>query len=628
MLARTLFIWNFFAADLARASGIGVHFLLAVQDEQPTPWKTPPACKDATMETTLNVGAGVASQLKLARFSDELCGEVDAQDTLGDEQPEIRLFSSSAECVPSKSICDERSGFELRNSIALARDFLLSQQRSNGSWSSAGTRSAAMSARLLLLLKYLGADDGQRAECLADEMLGCQLSEGGWAADSSGAFDLSTSVLCYAAIKLRGGPRMLRSLAKSRRAIGERGGATRANNEVKSWLALLGQCELVPDQQAWLPQIEGTAIQDVNPLYGVGELFIGTVASDCDAELPFTRLTTEAELVWKRLALELFAADIASKEIAKVEAEIEQLIDGEEACLSVDNELFETAASVSGLLESATPAESTALSLGVEQLLETIEDETFESLSTQSQTAALSALARYRMENENLASLPPMLRCEDFQTIHQRMVPSEGRIENACQSIVSRLEARCSQLEQSSTQELASVLEAVAKWGGTSPLSGCDAIPSELMSRQSPSGAWVGNDGEVCIVVTSQVLSALCVACVDADSETVLAGVNWLLAEQGLGGSWSQQIGMTTAAVAALAATGFATDESCEAAVGWLMDCQLDSGGWSPGDCECDMGVSAAVLSALSQAAVNDTINPSREEPVCLRLAMTGTIAS
>lgn len=577
------------------------------------------------MDATLTTGAGAASRLKLARFLDYDSNE----DTSADERPTLRLFSADVSSVPSAYICDDRAGFGLRHAIALGRDDLLAEQQANGSWLAFDKTCPAILARLLLMLKYLHATDTEQEEFLAEEILSQQLPDGGWAIASSSAVDLSASLLCYAALKLHYGRRVICELANSRQVICELGGAAYADRESRQWLTLFGQSAGTGELD-WLPALDASAVSKVNPLNGIGELLVPD-ARKTEGETD-NQPTSAAELLWKRLALESFAADIAGEEIAVLDAEIQQLLAGEGQQTHSNATLASTANAVRALIESGTAVHDSAVGRAISLLVEAGEGGSFNTLSTSQLSSILVAMAKVRSVGAESAGLPPMLRLTESGYRDQRQHAEKERIETIRQHLIEMLALRCSEVEACDTCDLVNVLEALKSWEGDASPIDLDAIVQHLISRQTACGNWNGRETSDDVRLTAQVLKALASGGVDVESDAVLAGVNWLLANQHDCGSWNGDVLVTASAIAALAATGFATDEASELAVGWLMDAQLDTGGWSSSDCNepsqnSEMMTTAAVLASLCQAAVNDSVNPSREESVCLRLAMTGTMA-
>jgi squalene-hopene/tetraprenyl-beta-curcumene cyclase len=129
----------------------------------------------------------------------------------------------------------------VRAAIVRARQLLLSEQRSDGSWRSVQTGDASLASQLVLLLAYLGQEDSELVEQSAAAILDQQVVSGGWSLVRGGPVDLSTSVQAYFALKLSGMEPSDERLRRAREVIRKLGGADCANAVTRFFLALLGQ---------------------------------------------------------------------------------------------------------------------------------------------------------------------------------------------------------------------------------------------------------------------------------------------------------------------------------------------------------------------------------------------------
>jgi squalene-hopene/tetraprenyl-beta-curcumene cyclase len=129
----------------------------------------------------------------------------------------------------------------VRAAIVRARQHLLSEQRSDGSWRGVQTADASLASQLILLLTYVGQEDSELVDQSAAAILDEQLASGGWSLVPGGPVDLSTSVQAYFALKLSGLEPSDDRLRRAREVIRQLGGADAADAATRFFLALLGQ---------------------------------------------------------------------------------------------------------------------------------------------------------------------------------------------------------------------------------------------------------------------------------------------------------------------------------------------------------------------------------------------------
>jgi squalene-hopene/tetraprenyl-beta-curcumene cyclase len=130
-----------------------------------------------------------------------------------------------------------------RGAMIRARQFLLSEQRSDGSWLSPRASDASLASQMIFLLAYRGDDETPFADQAAAAILAQQLPEGGWPRLPGGPADLSISVQAYLALKLTGLAPNDERLARARVVIRRLGGADAADAVTRYFLALFGQID-------------------------------------------------------------------------------------------------------------------------------------------------------------------------------------------------------------------------------------------------------------------------------------------------------------------------------------------------------------------------------------------------
>lgn len=129
----------------------------------------------------------------------------------------------------------------VRQAILCARQFLLSEQRDDGSWLGRQTGDVSLPSQLILSLAYLDREGSQLAEQAVATILAQQLPNGGWSRGADGQPDVSISVQAYFALKLAGLEPCDERLGRARRTIRQLGGADAADVATRYFLALLGQ---------------------------------------------------------------------------------------------------------------------------------------------------------------------------------------------------------------------------------------------------------------------------------------------------------------------------------------------------------------------------------------------------
>ena len=150
-------------------------------------------------------------------------------------------------------------GVPVRRAIHRTRQWLLSQQLENGSWCAELEGDTILESETILLLAFLGHEDGELARRCSNYLIKKQLPEGGWSMYPGGAVEISGSVKAYFALKLTGHDLNAEYMQRARAAILSHGGADAVNSYTRYYLALLGQisyeqCPAVPPEVVLPPK--------------------------------------------------------------------------------------------------------------------------------------------------------------------------------------------------------------------------------------------------------------------------------------------------------------------------------------------------------------------------------------
>jgi squalene-hopene/tetraprenyl-beta-curcumene cyclase len=131
--------------------------------------------------------------------------------------------------------------FPLDNTIASARDALITQQNAEGYWLFELEADCTISAEYILMMHFLGEIDETLQARIANYLRGHQADHDGWPLYYGGDFDMSCSVKVYMALKLAGDSPDAPHMTRAKQAILKRGGAARANVFTRITLALFAQ---------------------------------------------------------------------------------------------------------------------------------------------------------------------------------------------------------------------------------------------------------------------------------------------------------------------------------------------------------------------------------------------------
>jgi squalene-hopene/tetraprenyl-beta-curcumene cyclase len=135
----------------------------------------------------------------------------------------------------------------------------LGLQQPDGHWVGELQGDTILESEYVLLLAFLGREGEERARKAANYILQQQRADGSWSNYPGGPVELSVSVKAYFALKLTGHNPNAPYMVKAREVIRAQGGAAGCNSFTKFYLALLGQfpyanCASVPPELTLLPR--------------------------------------------------------------------------------------------------------------------------------------------------------------------------------------------------------------------------------------------------------------------------------------------------------------------------------------------------------------------------------------
>ncbi len=122
-----------------------------------------------------------------------------------------------------------------------AREFLFSQQHSDGYWCGELEADTTLESDYVLLHTLLGTGNQERFQKCCNWILRHQNEDGGWGIYVDGPSNISASVKAYFALKLTGYKPDHPALARARAKILAMGGVTEVNTFTKIYLCFLGQ---------------------------------------------------------------------------------------------------------------------------------------------------------------------------------------------------------------------------------------------------------------------------------------------------------------------------------------------------------------------------------------------------
>lgn len=129
---------------------------------------------------------------------------------------------------------------ELGEVITAGQEYLFDIQEDEGYWQGEFKSNATMETEHLMLTEFLGIQDKEQWNKLANYLKGKQLEDGSWNIFPGGKGNLSTTVECYFALRLADEPKDGESPTKAREFILNHGGIPETRVFTKIWLSLFG----------------------------------------------------------------------------------------------------------------------------------------------------------------------------------------------------------------------------------------------------------------------------------------------------------------------------------------------------------------------------------------------------
>lgn len=514
--------------------------------------------------------------------------------------------------------CAELVG-PVRNAIVRARHFLVTQQRSDGSWHGQQTGDVSLASQFVFLLTFLERDDSELVHQCAATILSEQQLDGGWSIEPEGATDVSASVQAYFALKLTGHDPTDEPMVQARERIRTLGGADPADNCTRFFLALLGQlsydfCRPMPIIWSHRP------VRTVAMERGVRELFINKPSDwaspssgpeDVSQGEPQQLDSIEPneiselsfhDLMWRIIALRTNGNQFDSPELSVCEEALGQLVDIDEAAGFAcprfrKSSPADSALVLRALIESGMSPNHPAIEEGMDILCQSMAATS--TLSIAEACNFVEGLFRYgATESEINSALPPDIDVRwDWQYAESSVeqIPEwlretiDGTIASCVEQFLNDQNldggwgagARLRQRMQSSEPDATgAALESLARNVDENVQAALNRGSDFLRSRQLGDGSWARTDGTQQILCTSAALLGLLAAGASADEDCIAAAVNWLVVQQQPSGDWSDSPTQTAWAIFGLVAAGRAEHPSVRRGIQFLLDSQVDNGGW------------------------------------------------
>jgi len=168
---------------------------------------------------------------------------------------------------PTASIDSPAGRAAARLAAERARDYLLGLQDEQGWWKGLLETNVTMEAEDLLMRQFLGILQPAETEATARWIRAHQLADGSWNTFYEGPGDLSTTVECWAALRLAGDPEDSEHLRRAASFVRSQGGVERARVFTRIWLALFGlwswdDLPVIPPEVVLLPTGAPLALAD------------------------------------------------------------------------------------------------------------------------------------------------------------------------------------------------------------------------------------------------------------------------------------------------------------------------------------------------------------------------------
>lgn len=570
------------------------------------------------------------------------------------EQPRLGLFiapSPTPSPVPRPAVVDREVESPVRVAVVRLRQALLAEQQPDGSWQVGQPALPAMLAKRLLLRLFCTRDVLSQAptyenESLIEQIVSQQRPTGGWAttSDATGAADLSASILCYLAIKLCEGVDALPRLKAARETILALGGINAADKETRAWLALFGQVDSESQVDKQLPEVVA-ALKTLcpvalPPLSGVSELFrtVECAAPENKSQAP-ERVTDESARLWAHLAKRAANADPTPAERKVLDEELAELTSPNARSSGKEQVIVNTARAVRALLESGMRQEDEPIAAAMDWLLDNVDSAPRDS---ETAPANLGTITSWLAASDSTAGeLPPRLTIRREHSACPRIIAHEAREQRLIElgrQLAGELAAHIDLNEDEPSPLESKQHSALVQWtaGGVQAEHQAkltQQLTEKLLELQQRDGSWPAAADIDARVATAQAMLTLQRAGLEPDAAPLLAGVNWLLAEQNADGGWGDEPGelnvrATSQAVEALSAAGFASHAAVDRAIDHLLDAEASLTDRLSEEAfrsetrfaEQDLLDSVRLLGGLSRWSVDSPANPQRRRGTSLRL--------
>ena len=148
------------------------------------------------------------------------------------------------------------------NRVADALDrvqaYFLRTQHPDGYWWGELESNPTIEAEYIMLISFLGSDEGDRIPRVAEDLRRRQLADGSWRTYYGAPGNLSATIECYFALKLAGESADKPAMQRARTFILANGGIPKARVFTKIWLALFGEWDwrgtpMMPPELMLLP---------------------------------------------------------------------------------------------------------------------------------------------------------------------------------------------------------------------------------------------------------------------------------------------------------------------------------------------------------------------------------------
>ncbi|MDE2938284.1 MAG: squalene--hopene cyclase [Chloroflexota bacterium] len=129
----------------------------------------------------------------------------------------------------------------VRKVLERTQRYFFRTQHEEGYWWGELESNPTMEAEYIMLIHFMGSDEGDRIPRIAEDIRRKQSADGSWRTYYGAPGDLSTSIECYFALKLAGDSSAAPHMMRARAFILANGGVPKARVFTKIWLALFGQ---------------------------------------------------------------------------------------------------------------------------------------------------------------------------------------------------------------------------------------------------------------------------------------------------------------------------------------------------------------------------------------------------